>query len=454
MDTQSMYAGGLDELFLRVVFPQPADAYKGLTIPLPREGKLLIGRGRECHVPIAHRTVSERHAELEIEAGAAFVRDVGSKNGTFVNGRRLAGDERIQLPPGCTLRLGTTFLFVVAGALPEAARAPGASDLAARHPTRFMAENGPMREVLERIQRLAPKKVDILLTGETGTGKTFVAKTIHSLSSRTKGEFVMINCAAIPDGLIESELFGHRRGAFVDAKENKPGIFEVASGGTLFLDEIADCSEALQGKLLHAIQERAVRRIGEAMLRPVDVRLVFATNRSLEDLVKAKRFREDLWFRLRTVVLHVPPLRERRTEIRPLAERFLEIAARKFDMVASPRLTPAAYAVLLSHPWPGNVRQLENAIEGLVALADGPSIDVDDVKQALDAGSVSGPSAQDAHIASLPVAGDECASLRAALERNHYNQVATAEELNVSRNTIRNRMIRFGIRAARQRRAR
>jgi two-component system, NtrC family, response regulator PilR len=224
-----------------------------------------------------------------------------------------------------------------------------------------------MASVLETVRSVASTTSTVLLTGESGTGKEVVAKAIHALSPRRDGLFVSINCGALPDQLLESELFGHMKGAFTDAQQNKKGLFEVAHRGTLFLDEVGDTPPSMQVKLLRALQERRIRRVGSTDEIPVDVRILAATNRPLEALVRERRFREDLYYRLNVIPLHLPALRERREDIPVLAEHFLRRFTSTMGKVAT-GISAEAMALLVRHSWPGNVRELENAIERALAL--------------------------------------------------------------------------------------
>jgi transcriptional regulator with PAS, ATPase and Fis domain len=235
-----------------------------------------------------------------------------------------------------------------------------------------------MLRTLDLARRVAKVDSTILITGESGVGKERLARFIHDESARTAGPFLAINCAAVPDTLLESELFGHARGSFTGASQDRPGLFEAANGGTLLLDEIGDVPPAMQVKLLRVLQEREVRRVGENRTRAVNVRVLAATNRDLLADVHAARFRQDLYYRLRVVEIVVPPLRERREDILPLARQFLGGAAKRFGKKA-PALAPKAANLLLRYTWPGNVRELENALERAVVLARGDRIGVDDL---------------------------------------------------------------------------
>ncbi len=234
----------------------------------------------------------------------------------------------------------------------------------------IVAESPAMREVVALAAKVAPTDATVLITGESGTGKEVVAQLIHRLSSRSDGPFVKINCAAIPEGLLESELFGHEKGAFTGASRSKPGLFEEAHGGTVFLDEIGEMPLPLQAKLLRVLQDRRVRRVGGVKEVEVDVRVVAATNRDLKGMMEEGLFREDLFWRLNVFSIHIPPLRERREDVVRLAEMFLRRFSRKYGKRVR-GFTREALEFLLTHPFPGNVRELENMIERATILAHG-----------------------------------------------------------------------------------
>ena len=235
-------------------------------------------------------------------------------------------------------------------------------------PEGFVARSGAMQAVLDVVRRVARTDAPVLLTGETGTGKGLVARTIHAESDRAGGPFVTVNCAALPEALLESELFGHVRGAFTGATQDRAGLFAEASGGTLLLDEIGEIPPALQAKLLHVLESRTVRPVGASRERPVDVRILAATHRDLRERVQAGTFREDLLYRLDVVPIHLPPLRERPEDLPLLLEAFLAAARARHPTSQVERISPDAIAALLEYRWPGNVRELAHVVERLVLL--------------------------------------------------------------------------------------
>ncbi|CAM9645460.1 unnamed protein product, partial [Discosporangium mesarthrocarpum] len=237
----------------------------------------------------------------------------------------------------------------------------------------ILGSSRAMQEVFDLIAQVAETKTNVLVSGESGTGKELVARAIHEQSARASGPFVAINCGAIPENLLESELFGHVKGAFTGAVQNKEGLFETATGGTLFLDEIGELSQPLQVKLLRALQEKSIRRVGDTVDRKIDVRIVSATNRRLEDEVAEGRFREDVYYRLNVIQLQLPPLRDREEDIPLLAQHFIRRFSEELGKDVD-GMNAEAYDLLASYAFPGNVRELENLIERAVALARGPVI--------------------------------------------------------------------------------
>ena len=253
---------------------------------------------------------------------------------------------------------------------------------ALRMPFNMTGDSPPMQQVYKTITKVAPTGATVLITGETGTGKELAARAIHASGPRQSRPFIAINCAALPETLLESELFGHERGAFTDANATKKGQFELADGGTLFLDEVGELTPVLQAKLLRVLQQREIQRVGGTRPIVVDIHLIAATNRRLPEEVRSGRFREDLLFRLNVIELEMPPLRKRRGDIPVLASHFLARAVERYGRRGAV-LSLAAQRCLAAYHWPGNVRELENAIDRAVIMSSSPEIGVDDLPEAM-----------------------------------------------------------------------
>ncbi len=306
-----------------------------------------------------------------------------------------------------------------------------------------------MQQVFRTVLSVAPCKTTVLITGESGTGKELIARALHEHGPRASRPLVAINCAAIPETLLESELFGHERGAFTDAHQRKPGQFELAHGGTLFLDEVGELTPATQAKLLRVLEREEFLRVGGSQPISVDVRIVAATNRDLESLVQAGTFRADLYYRLNVVRIDLPPLRDRPEDVIPLLEHFFALKTRTLQ-VAPKRLTAAALAALERYHWPGNVRELENLVERLLVLVDGEVVGVEDLPEHVQRGEPPARSARELVLSgrrTLQQAVDEFEReiIEAALERTQWNQTRAAAVLGTTRRILRYRMHQLGI---------
>jgi two-component system response regulator HydG len=316
-----------------------------------------------------------------------------------------------------------------------------------RGPQAPIAKSRAMREVLELAERVAAVDTTVLLTGESGTGKELLARLIHRQSPRAKGPFVAMNCGALPVPLLESELFGHRRGSFTGATSDKQGLFEAASHGTLFLDEIADTPPPIQVKLLRALQEREIRRVGGTATIKVDARVLAATNKNLEQAVARREFRRDLYYRLNVVNIDLPPLRERREDILPLARLFLEQYAQAQGKEIR-AISAEALDLLTTYPWPGNVRELENVIERAVVLATRDRITVAELPSALRTGESPVDLGETGRPRSL---GEmEKRAILAALERHQGNRSRAARELGISPQTLWRKLKAYGVGSERE----
>ncbi len=304
----------------------------------------------------------------------------------------------------------------------------------------LIAESPAMKRILALVDQLARADATVLIQGESGTGKELIARAIHARSGRARQPMISVNCAAIPDTLLESELFGYERGAFTGAARPKPGRFELADGGTLFLDEIAELSPPTQAKLLRALQEREVERLGGTRPVRVDVRILAATNQDLRHLMRERRFREDLYYRLHVVTLSLPPLRERPEDLGPLALHYLQLHARRLGK-AIETLTPDALAAMHGYAWPGNVRELAHAIERAVILAAGSQITAQDL--ALPAEDARAPMSEPPAGATL--ADRERHWIVTTLERCDGNQSAAAAVLGIDRSTLHRKLRHYGV---------
>lgn len=309
-------------------------------------------------------------------------------------------------------------------------------------PENIIGQSAAMKQVMSLIEKSARSDANILILGESGTGKELVARAIHHLSKRRPARFIPVNCASIPRELMESELFGHRRGAFTGAVRDKIGKFEAANGGTLFLDEIGDLDADLQAKLLRVLQDREIQRIGENRTRPVDVRVLTATHRDLEKAVVAGRFRQDLYYRINVLPITIPPLRQRREDIPLLVSHFIH----KLERSRRIRITDAAMRELVQYDWPGNVRELENLIERLSILHAGQQISAGQ----LPLPGLTSVKSDGQLILPFPDEGIgledlEKLILKEALKKNQYNQSNTAKFLQIPRHVLIYRIKKYGL---------
>lgn len=374
------------------------------------EQPLSIGGASDNDIRLTDRAVSQHHCRLEPSLKGVAVRDLGSTNGTWVDGVRV---RRHALRPGATIRIGRTELRAVG----RATFGGSSSEL--------VVVSTAMLSVMAEVERFASLPWPVLICGETGVGKEHIAKSLHERGSRREGPFVALNGGGLPRDLIESELFGHERGAFTGAVQSRRGAFEQAHGGTLFLDEVAELPPGLQTRLLRVLETWQVRRVGSEVARRVDVRLLCATHRDLKGMVQEGRFRSDLYYRIHRLVVDVPPLRLRRDDIRPLAEHFMGLMQAE---LGERRLTDQAVERLQGYPWPGNARELRNVLELAAVDCDASVVDLGALERALrrsSAPSMSRPSAD---------------SLREALEQYGGNLSAAARSLGMPRSTLRDRL--------------
>jgi DNA-binding NtrC family response regulator len=414
-------------------------------IPLGTE-PICIGTGEDADFRIPDPHVSRRHVEVHRTPVGVLVHDLGSRNGTYVDGNAV---KECVVTNGATIRIGTTSIRVETERLGSNPPAPDPRDLLRGLPDEeSIPPAGPsfgaavgrsigMRRIFAMLNRLAPTELTVTLTGETGTGKDILARAMHAQSGRVHGPFVVFDCGAAAPTLIESELFGHEKGAFTGANASRAGAFERADRGTLFLDEVGELALDLQPKLLRALEQRLVRRVGGAEDLPVDVRILAATNRDLEEDVRAGRFREDLYFRLSAAIVHVPPLRERIEDLPDLAAQILVDVGRQLECAEE------TLEVLAAYEWPGNVRELRNVLLGAAALAEGPRLEPRDL-------IFFRPRRRDPTIDNLPLAGRsleslERAAIRQTLRHCEGNKVRAAKTLGIAPSTLYEKLKKYGL---------
>jgi transcriptional regulator with GAF, ATPase, and Fis domain len=350
------------------------------------QGTIRIGAMDDNDLILSDDTVSRYHCKIVQEETGYVLYDLGSTNGTFINKVRV---REAFLKPGCTVHLGQTELKFHAGE-EEVEIVPSRKD----HCADLVGKSQRMREIYSIIEKIAPTNTTVVIEGETGTGKEVVAQSIHKLSARANGPLMVFDCGAVPENLIESELFGHEKGSFTGAIMTRQGLFEMADGGTVFLDELGELPLDLQPKLLRALEQREIRRVGSNRALKVDVRIIAATNRNLEDEVRAGRFRQDLFYRLSVVRLILPPLRERVDDIPLLVRHFLKHAHYNKNGEGGNRvrgMTRDALEVLSAYRWPGNVRELVNTIERAISFAESELVEISDLPEHIRDAVLTGP---------------------------------------------------------------
>ncbi len=390
---------------------------------LPKVGDLVIGRGAEADIRIDDASISRKHALLSIGARIR-IKDLGSANGTRVAERALEAGDWAELSPGEVIDLGSVMLILMRGEAATSAPAPHDA-------------SGGMGRVERLLERVAPGEIAVLIQGETGVGKEVFAERIHGKSRRAARPLLRLNCGGFTETLLDSELFGHEKGAFTGADKAKPGLLENADGGSVFLDEIGELPLGLQARLLRVLQDKKVQRIGALEPRAIDIRFISATNRDLTAEVTAGRFRQDLFYRLNGVTLWIPPLRERVAEISALAKQFLaEASAVSGRKLALARSTMAR---LEQHTWPGNIRELKNVIERAALICHDDEIGAHDLQ--LEA-AVSPASSGSLH---ADVESLEKRRILDALESCGGNQTRAAQQLGISRGTLLSRLKQYGI---------
>jgi DNA-binding NtrC family response regulator len=409
---------------------------KGAPTRVPVRGRRLrVGSGADADIVVDDPHVSRIHCEVEPGPDGLTLRDLGSTNGTFIGG---AAIKEVVLTPGSVVTLGGSHLMVeVDATVPPELPIARFGDAVAASPG--------MMQVFAMLGKLGPSDVTTTLIGETGTGKDVLARAVHAGSARADGPFVVFDCGAVAASLIESELFGHERGAFTGAVAEHQGAFERAVDGTLFLDEIGELPLDLQPRLLRALEQREIRRVGGGTEIPVDVRVIAATNRDLSAEVGAGRFRQDLYFRLSAAVVEIPPLRERKEDLPVLVDMILGEAGRDVTITAT------ALAALSGYDWPGNVRELRNVLITAVAMVDGPILDVRHLMfPALARARGAAEAKPEPRLDDLPLAGQslealERAAIAQTLEQESGNRSRTARVLGIAPSTLYEKIKKYGL---------
>ena len=381
---------------------------------------------------VTDTTVSRSHAAVEEKSDGYVIRDLDSTNGTFLDGVRV---REAFLAPGSVIRLGET--EIVFSPLEERIEVPKSE---ASSFGELIGGSSPMQEVYGILERVSGTDVTVLIEGETGTGKELAAKALHSHSKRAQGPFVVFDCGAVAPNLIESELFGHEKGAFTDAARLRQGVFELADNGTIFLDEIGELSLELQPKLLRALDQREAKRVGSDKPVSFNVRVIAATNRDLEQEVKAGRFREDLFYRLSVVRLAMPPLRKRKEDIETIASHLLAGISKEIGKKVT-GLSSEAGNALAAYSWPGNVRELRNILGRAAALSSGDRIEARDLfltqkKKTATMDGLSGKTLEEI----------EKAAIQATLKATNNNKTEAAKVLGIAYSTLYEKMKKYGMR--------
>jgi len=402
------------------------------TIPVTSAG-VVIGKDPTCDAAVDDPFVSGRHLRIEPLGASWILVDLGSTNGTFISGARVA---RAELPLGVPVQLGDAEIVLEPREGPEPGRAEAFEGMISR--------DAAMRQVFELVERVGPSDAAVTILGETGTGKELVARALHARSGRRDGPLIPVNCSAIAESLIESELFGHEKGAFSGAERMRKGAFEEADRGTIFLDEIGELPLDLQPKLLRVLELGEVKRVGASRPIIVNVRIVAATHRDLRARVRAGKFREDLFYRLCVVPVTVPPLRQRKGDVRALADTFLQRASPRGLVL---RWSPEAMEKLEAYDWPGNVRQLRNVVqrallfrgEGLVVPAGAVTFE--------DTRTSPGDTGDDdtMFVRGLTLEEIEREAIRLSLRRNKGKRAAVVRELQIAKSTVMKRIGQWGL---------
>lgn len=392
---------------------------------LPEMKSVTFGTLPESVVPLTDPTVSRRHAEIVVEKDRYLLRDLGSTNGTYVDNVRV---EQAYVEPDSVIRVGRSEIRLL----------PAEGEIPASGFEGLYGHSEVMKQVFDLIEKVANSPLIVLITGETGTGKELVARAIHRRSGRSAGPFTIVDCSAIPENLMESELFGHERGAFTGATSSRKGAFELADRGTLFLDEVGELNPQLQPKLLRVLERQEIKRLGSSRSIQVNVRVLAATNRDLKEEVRDGRFREDLYYRLSVLEIPLPRLRERPEDIPLLAGHFVKQSVAGNNK----RISAGAMDALKNYEWPGNVRQLRNVVERTLLMCDGEEIPAETLKPLLP---VSLRSMAESFPQDVSLTDIEKKAIQDALKSSKGNKTVAAKRLGIAYSTLYEKMKKYGL---------
>jgi len=441
----------------------------GMTVEVRLGQKeIKIGRGHEADLQLPDSSISRLHAKIFRVGQQYFLSDLRSRNGTHADGKRIT---QLALEDGRMFQVGPfrihfhravsgtsageepTIPPVTAYAISDSAepepirieKPAGTSTLAGGAPFGLIGGSAHVRKLVATIRRVAASDVPVLIDGETGSGKELVARGIHDASARGERPFIVVNCGAISPEIIESELFGHEKGAFTGATAQRKGAFELANSGTIFFDEIGELPLALQPKLLRALEQKEVKRVGGNDLLLADVRILAATNRDLREEIARKAFREDLYFRIGAITVSIPPLRDRREDVAPISRHFLSGMGNPASGPA-PCLSPAALDALISHDWPGNVRELRNAIQRAVVMAESEELTGPDFSFLRHAAEPGTEPENPSGLSRWEQA--ERTNILGELACQMGNKTKAARELGIAKSTLFEKLKKYGIRTA------
>lgn len=396
---------------------------------------ITIGKKKDNKFILTDTSISRHHVLVKETHGGFLLKDLKSTNGTFLNDVKI---HEAYLKFGTIIKIGHSkikFIPYDDSIKSYPSEKPNFGDC--------YSDSFQMRNIFTMLERIAKTDATIILEGETGTGKELLARAIHKNSSRSKKPFLVLDCSAIAKNLIESELFGHEKGAFTGANTSRKGVFEEANFGTVFIDEIGELSQELQPRLLRVLENRELKRVGGNRIVKINVRVIAATNRNLADEVKHNRFREDLYFRLSVLRIHIPPLRERKDDITPITKQLIKSLAKDYELHTPPKILSSTLDILRSHDWPGNIRELKNVLNRAMAMGNNKEIKPADLLLTSSYNKQTDP--MKTPLAGLSLEEVEKIAILATLKKHKGNKTKAAKDLGIAYSTLYEKMKKFGI---------